>query len=148
MTLINLMKRGSAILLLISFFLPLSQCTKFDAHESSTAIYESYSAYSSYEWPSIGSSIALFLFSWPVIFQIIAFSRHTLVSPRITVILELFFSILTVCGISWLIYFGSRVQYGAFVAYGATIAYFGTTLWVLLASRPKAFKRDALKRAP
>ena len=89
MTLINLLKRGSAILLLISFFLPLSQCTKIDAHENSTPIYESYSAYSFYEWPSIDSSIALLLFSWPVIGQLIALSRRLLISPRIVAAIEL-----------------------------------------------------------
>ena len=150
--LISGLKRGSAILLLICFFMPLSQCTQKVAPEGAPAVTKAdtvISAYSAYAWPSIGSSVALLLFSWPAIGQVIALRRQAFSSPRIVAALELVLSILTACGISLLVMWGDRIQYGAFVAYGATITYCGATLWGLLSTRPNSpLKWDVLKNGP
>ena len=147
MSLISVIKRGSAILLLISFFLPLTQCTQILSSENSHVSSQAYSASSAYDWPSIGSSVALFLFSWPAIGQIIALRRQAYFSLRVVAI-EIVLSLLTLCGITWLVLWGSKIQYGAFIAYGATSAYLGAILWRLVSKRPSmAFKRDALKSA-
>ena len=148
MSLISVIKSGSSILLLVSFFLPLTQCTQKLSSENTQVSSQSYSASSAYDWPSIGSSVALFLFSWPALGQIIALRRQAYLSLRVVVAIEIALSLLTLCGITWLVLWGSKIQYGAFIAYGATSAYLGAILWWLVLKRPNmAFKRDVLKRS-
>ena len=148
MSLISAIKRGSSILLLICFFLPLSQCTQIVSPENPAAVSQIYSASSAYEWPSIGSSVALFLFLWPAIGQVIALRRKAYLSLRVVIVIEIVLSLLTLFGITWLVLWGSKIQYGAFIAYGATVAYLGATLWAHLSKRPNpAVKRDAPQAA-
>ena len=150
MSLLSAIKRGSSILLLICFFLPLSQCKQIASPENPVVVSQTYSASSTYEWPSIGSSVALFLFSWPAIGQVIALRRQAYLSLRVVIVVEIVLSLLTLLGITWLVFWGSKIQYGAFIAYGATVAYLGATLWAHLSKRPNpAFERDSAKaRSP
>ena len=113
-------KRIAAAGLAISFFLPLTSCSGRD-----------YSASSAYEWPSVGACVGLFLFFWPIGFEVAtglcARPRPALWIPR----LQIFLVACTVLGISWLLYWGQQVRYGAFVAYMSSVSY-GVVLWALV----------------
>ena len=104
-------KRIAAITLALSFFLPLSSCTNTDM-----------SAYSAYEWPSIGSSIAVMLFFWPLV-AVLVNLRNPQPTNAIRLLVEVNLCIATLSGITWLLFWGQSIRYGAVIAYLSIIGY-------------------------
>jgi hypothetical protein len=102
---IQLIKRVAALVLVASFFLPLSQCSlpATDA-ETGTKTFPGMvvdiSGFSAYEWPSLGSSIAAVLFGWAALIQLLALQRPGFESHRGVFALEVTLSVLTLAGIS------------------------------------------------
>jgi hypothetical protein len=109
----SLAKRIAAIILLVSFFLPLSQCsvTPPPRQEHQEVKNEVIYAYSAYEWPSFGGFAALAAFVWPMWF---AFRKSK--SPKMLLnSLELLLCASTVYMLAALTYLGSWL-YGAYLA--------------------------------
>lgn len=125
----NLAKRIAAITLVISFFLPLSQCSvtpppeKEHQEVKSEVVY----AYSAYEWPSLGSFATLAAFVWPLWF---AFKGNK--SPKMLVSgLELLLCTGTGFMLVALTYVGSWL-FGAYIAVLAICTYFLATVSQIL----------------
>jgi hypothetical protein len=131
---VQLTKRVAALLLLASFFLPLSQCSlpATDAETGTKAvpgIAADVSGFSAYEWPSIGSTVAAALFGWAALIQLLSLRSPGLESNRAVFALELTLCVLTVAGISWVVYsWGQNIRYGAVLAYAAVLAYLAATI--------------------
>ena len=130
----RLIKRIAAFVLAASFFLPLSQCT-LPATETETGtktfpgLVVDISGFSAYEWPSAGSSIAAVLFGWAAIVQLLALRVPGLDATRGFFALEIALSVLTIAGVSWLIYAGGQtIRYGALISYAAVLAYLGAAI--------------------
>jgi hypothetical protein len=128
MTPVPTIKRLAAIVLVVSFFLPLARCSlpTTDARTEKLApdIAVDISAYSAYEWPSAGSTIYSVLFGWAALIQILALRNPGLETRREVLALEITLSVLTIAGISWAIYtWGQSIRYGALMAYAAVIVY-------------------------
>jgi len=116
------------------FFLPLSQCT-LPATEAETGtktfpgLVVDISGFSAYEWPSAGSSIAAVLFGWAAIVQLLALRVPGLDASRGFFALEIALPVLTIAGVSWLIYAGGQaIRYGALISYAAVLAYLGAAI--------------------
>ena len=107
--------RVAAVILALSFFLPLSSCSNSDM-----------SAYSAYDWPSIGSTIAAILFFWPLVAMIVI-SRNASFS-RSKILTELVLCIATLGGITWIVFWGQSIRYGAVVSYLAIVSYTGALI--------------------
>lgn len=137
---VQLTKRIAALVLLASFFLPLSQCS-LPATDAETGTKNvpgfviDMSGFSAYEWPSVGSTIAAALFGWAALIQLLSLRNPGFETSRAMLGLELTLSVLTIAGISWLIYsWGQTIRYGALVAYAAVLAY----LFAAIAGRSAA----------
>jgi len=125
-----LIKRISSVILMLAFFLPLSQCSKLEGQSPNIhSIPVDIVAYSSYDWPSIGSSVAVAVFFWPVFLQIIVTMRPKRERNNVfPMVIEVFMCLLTATGISWLTFMGNSIRYGAWIAYSANGIYGGTLL--------------------
>ena len=119
----RLIKRIAALVLLVSFFLPLYQCTFQGESAGDPLLSYDISAFSAYSWPSVEITLAAFLFGWAAVLQMISFRRPTFEASRRTFALEVVLSLLAILGISWLIHWTQTIRYGAFVAYAAILAY-------------------------
>jgi hypothetical protein len=125
----QLVKRVAALILISSFFLPLSQCSLSTTDtETGTktlpGMVIDMSAFSAYKWPSVESTLVAVLFGWAALIQLLSLRRPGLNASRWIFAVEVALSLLTVGGVTWLVYsWGQTVRYGAFVAYAATIAY-------------------------
>jgi len=131
---IRLIRRIAALVLVATFFLPLSQCSlpATDA-ESGTktvpGIAVDISGFSAYEWPSVGSTFAAVLFGWAALIQLLSLRSPGLESNRVVFALEVTLCVLTIAGVSWLVYsWGQTIRYGAVLAYAAVLAYLGATI--------------------
>lgn len=131
---VQLIKRIAALVLVASFFLPLSQCS-LPAPDAETGtktapgISVDISGFSAYEWPSVGSTIAAVLFGWAALIQLLSLRRPGLKSNRIVFALEVTLCLLTIAGISWVVYsWGQSIRYGALLAYAAVLAYLGAAI--------------------
>jgi hypothetical protein len=130
----RLIKRIAAFILAASFFLPLSQCTlpATDAETGTTTfpgVVVDISGFSAYEWPSVGSSIAAVLFGWAALIQLLSLRSSGLYASRSVLALEITLSVLTIAGVSWLIYsWGQTIRYGALIAYAAVLTYLGAAI--------------------
>ena len=128
---VQLIKRIAALVLVASFFLPLSQCS-LPATDAETGtktlpgIAVDVSAFSAYEWPSVGSTVAAVLFGWAALIQLLSLRSPRLEPTRVVFALEVTLCVLTIAGISWLVYsWGQTIRYGALLAYAAVLAYLG-----------------------
>lgn len=131
MSVVVAIKRIAALCLLISFFLPLSQCTWQGARDEAPQVVVIY-AYSAYSWPSLGRASVYAAFFWPA-----ALSIAVLVWPalrrrgRTVAALELLFTL----GSAWMVFvlapLGS-LRYGGYLAWGAVAVYFCAALADLL----------------
>lgn len=144
---VNFAKRISSILLMAAFFLPLSQCTVLEGHSpNSHSVPYDVAAFSSYDWPSIGSLVALTLFFWPAFLQLISVIRPQRRNDSVwPIVMEACMCLLTGAGISWLTFMGNAVRYGAWVAYTATMIYFSAlAVELMLWRRLKVAGRESL----
>lgn len=128
-----IIKRIAAVVLVVSFFLPLARCSlsTTDARTEKLApdISVDVSAFSAYKWPSVGSSIYTVLFGWAALIQLLALRSPGLEAKRGVLALEITLSVLTVAGISWVIYtWGQSIRYGALTAYAAVVAYMAAAI--------------------
>jgi hypothetical protein len=126
------LKRMASVVLGAAFFLPLSKCSRVVVEPGGElhAIPVDTVAYSAYDWPSIGSTVALILFFWPLAVQCLAWKRAPLVKRAIwAVIVEFCVCLLTLAGISWLTFvLAQGIRYGALVAYAAIATYAGALI--------------------
>jgi len=128
-------KRVAAILLLLAFFLPLSQCTDSKTNPETKAIEKEVTvtyAYSGFEWSeSIGDlayeAAVCAAFLWPLVLSIASLIRSSL-NQKLTIgILELLLCIGSWYMLNVITSFG-ELRYGAYLAYGSIGLYFITTL--------------------
>jgi hypothetical protein len=125
----QLVKRIAALLLVGSFFLPLSQCSlpATDAEtgtKTAPGLVIDISAFSAYKWPSVESTLVALLFGWAALIQLLSPGSPGFDASRGIFAVEVTLSLLTIGGVSWLVYsWGQTIRYGAVVAYAATIAY-------------------------
>ena len=130
----RLIKRIAALVLVASFFLPLSQCSlpATDAEtgtKTAPGIAVDISGFSAYEWPSVESTIAAVLFGWAALIQLLSLRSPSLEANRVVFALEVALCVLTIAGISWLVYsWGQTIRYGALLAYAAALAYLGAAV--------------------
>ncbi|WP_284358211.1 hypothetical protein [Dyella nitratireducens] len=121
----QLLKRVSALLLAVSFFLPLTQCSQ-KLGDTSPPV--TVSASNAYEWPSLLSAVVLLLFFWPLVLQLWSAIKRIRITSRKASWIEFGLSILSLAGIAgialpWMLTFGASIRYGAFVASGSVLAY-------------------------
>lgn len=125
----QLVKRVAALILIGSFFLPLSQCSlpTTDAEmgtKTLPGLVIDMSAFSAYKWPSVESTLVAVLFGWAALIQLLSLRSPGFDASRGIFAVEVALSLLTLGGVSWLVYsWGQTIRYGALVAYAATIAY-------------------------
>jgi len=117
-------KRIAALVLAVSFFLPLSQCSdkREGAPQSHVQVYE-ITAFTAYKWPSFGSTIAVFLFFWPIALCSLESLGLAGFLAQHKLKVELVLTFLTLAGVVWLTLWGKSIRYGAFVAVGSILAY-------------------------
>lgn len=120
-----LLKRFYALLLAVSFFLPLTQCSQKMGGASSPEVI---TASSAYEWPGLLSTIALLLFFWPLAIQFWMVIKRLRLPSRKVSWMEVGLSTLSLTGISWLVLswhlsLGASVRYGAYLAWGGALVY-------------------------
>lgn len=123
-TMSKLMKRICALLLAISFFLPLAQCSQKMGDASPPL---AVSASNAYEWPSLFSTVLLLLFFWPLALVLWRAVTGRMPSRRASWI-ECSLSGATLVAICWLVLswrlsFGASIRYGAFIACGSVVGY-------------------------
>ena len=119
------LKRISSLVLAMSFFLPLTQCSQKLGDTSPPA---AISASNAYEWPSLFSIAALLLFFWPMAIQLWGVMKGRRPWGRKAHWAEVGLSALSLAGISWLVLpwslgLGASIRYGAYLAYGSVLAY-------------------------
>ncbi|WP_394778489.1 hypothetical protein [Undibacterium sp.] len=145
----KLAKRVAALVLLLSFFLPLSQCSsriadqEIAAQPASQAVQEAaqtatqaavsapaepptdIAAYSAYPWPSAASIVVLLLFAWPAALQLYALLKPDAFAANgyKWALLELPLIAVTLCCILLLSSLGQQLRYGAVVASAAAYCY-------------------------
>jgi hypothetical protein len=120
-----LLKRLSSLVLAISFFLPLTQCS---GKLGDTSPPDVMSASNAYAWPGVFSTLALLLFFWPLATQLWRMMKGLRLPSRKASWVEACLSVLSLAGISWLtlpwaIKFGASIRYGAYLAYGSAFVY-------------------------
>src|ERR1700761_7899282 len=125
-----LLKRFSALLLAVSFFLPLTQCSQ-KLGETSQSV--TMSGSNAYEWPGVFSTIAFLLFFWPLAMQLWRAMKGSRLPSRKVLWIEVGLSAVSIAGISllvfpWSLNFGASIRYGAYLAYGSVLTYGGTSL--------------------
>lgn len=120
-----LLKRIAALVLAISFFLPLTQCSqKLGDHSPPYVV----SASNADNWPGLFSTIYLLLFFWPLAIQVWRWMKRLRLPSRRASWIEAGLSLLSLAGVSWLIFpmvssFGASIRYGAYLAYGSAFTY-------------------------
>jgi hypothetical protein len=122
-------KRMAAILLLLAFFLPLSQCTVEQQTPDGKAVEPTTvvtSAYSSHEWPSADALATYGSFLWPLMLAVASLIWPALSKRAAIGVLELLLCAGSAYVLLTLIYFGD-IRYGAYVAAGAIGTYFIAT---------------------
>ncbi len=126
-----LAKRIAAVLLAISFFLPLAKCSAPvpPAGEVQEKVVEVTYAYSEYEWPSIEAFLAVLAFSWPLVFAILWPGKGR-IRIRITEVMLCAGSGWLVFGLLWL----RDLLIGGVVAVIALAVYAIATLYQLVAA--------------
>jgi hypothetical protein len=127
---LKLVKRISAILLAVSFFLPLTQCSQ-KVGDTSPPL--TMSAKDAFELANPFSIMVFLLFFWPVALQLWRLVTGKRMPDRKASWIELALSVLTVAGISWLVFpwmwkYGASIRYGAFLAYASALAYGAVSL--------------------
>lgn len=144
----KVVKRIAALALCISFFLPLSQCSRMEGNLSPSAVPIVIAAFSAYDWPSIGSSIAVVCFFWPAFVQLLSLFKEDALGGRWGWTVELVMCVLTAAGITWLILWGETVRFGALIAYAAVAAYAAALLRKRSLGTPNLkFDTDATRRS-
>ncbi len=120
----SLVRRAAAAVLAVSYFLPLAQCPSVprtgDINQSPDPF--DIFAFSAFTWPSFGSIVALALFFWPVVTELIRTFRPRK-RVRFGLGLLLILCVLSLAAVSWLVVWGRTIRYGAFAAYGAIVGY-------------------------
>lgn len=126
---IVVLKRVAALCLLISLFLPISQCTyapNLEDQNQNPQVLVKY-PYSAYSWPSIERVATYAAFLWPMVFSI-AGAVWPRARERLALgVLEFLFCI----GSAWMLFVLTalgELKYGGYVAIGSLSAYFGATL--------------------
>ncbi|GGC60254.1 hypothetical protein [Undibacterium terreum] len=146
---LTIIKRVAALILMLSFFLPLSQCSSKYAEQrpgtesaagtsaqTNNVTTTDISAYSVYPWPSVASIAVLLLFAWPAVLQLGLWLKPS-AGTRSWMLLELPLIALTLSFIAFLCGWGQGLRYGAFIASGAAVAY-GTATFITLTGLMKA----------
>jgi hypothetical protein len=115
-----IIKRIAAVILMVAFFLPLSQCRAptpptNDAQELKMEVTYAYSAY---QWPGAESFAAFFAFFWPVMFSFLGRVKSKLLINSI----ELLLCVGTGFMLFALTYMGSLLL-GAYVAIALLVVY-------------------------
>jgi hypothetical protein len=129
-------KRICSMVLLACFFLPLARCTtKAEACElpascvtkSSEPDNSDISAFSLYQSADVQTVEAVFLFAWPLLLQLLNLRFPQLGSSRVTMLVELVLTILTIAAvvslISWLAQWGTQLRNGSYLAILAVAMY-------------------------
>jgi hypothetical protein len=139
---IVVIKRIAALCLLVSFFLPLSQCSLATVAEFPQPVRELQSqpgkgvivtyAYSAYSWKGWQRPAAYAAFLWPVLLSIVLTVWPALRSRGRTIAaLEL----LLCLGSAWMVLgltMLGEMRYGGYIAWTALLVYFGAALADLL----------------
>lgn len=123
----RLIRRLAALALMVSFFLPLAQCTRKDAQ--GVVATSELRAVSAYHWPSKEAAATLALFAWPALAQLAALRRRQVPRhPWLALAGEVLLCALSAAWVGWLALWGHSLRYGAFVAWAALAAYLGAGL--------------------
>jgi hypothetical protein len=130
-------KRISAVLLAVSFFLPLAQCSQKVGEKSAPV---TVTASNTYEGLTLLSILFLVVFFWPLALQLWRTIKRVRVTTRNASWMEFGLSVLSLAGVTWLVVpplnAGASVRYGAFVAYASLLAYGAVSLVEGMTSRP------------
>jgi hypothetical protein len=121
-----LLKRIAALLLAVSFVLPLTQCSQ---KVGDTGASVTVSASTAYDWPGALSTITLLLFFWPLAVQIWRFVAKVRAPSRRAAWIEFGLSLASLAGISCLVFLSSLLWFGATIRYGAFIAYLSALVY-------------------
>ena len=128
----SFIKRIAAIALVVGFFLPLTRCSTFEIDHQTGRLVQGIaadvSAFNAYEWPSVGSTISLALFGWAALIQLLVLRRSSIESNSGVFAVEVILFMMTVAGISWIVYWGQGIRYGALICYAAIGAYLGAAI--------------------
>lgn len=122
-------KRAAALCLLVSLFLPVSQCTYDPGPESRSReaqVIVSY-PYKAYSWPSMERIAVYAAFLWPAVLMIAGAALPIARHGSAVAALEL----LLCAGSAWMLFVLTalgELRYGAYVASGSVVGYFGATL--------------------
>ncbi len=116
----TIIKRIASVILIVAFFMPLSQCSVStpptnDPQESKMEITYAYSAY---QWPSAWSIVALLAFFWPFLFSFYWHGK----SKMIINIIELLLCVGTGFMLFTLTYMGGLLM-GAYIAIASLTVY-------------------------
>lgn len=137
MRFLRILKRVAAVLILISFFLPLSRCTRATEHAddagkvaTSTVEHTDYSAMSIVE-PELGGVIILFLFVWPLFLQLVLASRFQHFERSYLVLVGEIILLTATCMVAFQLASMGEIRYGAIVFAVAAVVYGSTTLFGL-----------------
>ena len=133
-----LLKRISALMLAVSFFLPLTQCSQKMGDTSPPV---AMSASNAFEWPGLFATAVLLLFLWPVAVQLWRVMKRLSLPSHKASWIEVELSVLSLMGISclvmpWHLSFGASIRYGAYLAYGSAFAYGALSLVEAITSSP------------
>jgi len=120
-----LVKRIAAAVLCVCFFLPIASCNPKAALPGEVQAGPiNIAAYSSYEWPSIGSALLTVAFFGPAALQLIILRNSAGSKTKRFAIVEIISSGFCLISVTWLLLWGGSVRYGAFIAYSMAGAYF------------------------
>ncbi|WP_256646493.1 hypothetical protein [Thermomonas paludicola] len=158
-------KRIATLLLLASFFLPLSRCASLSnqpVSEDGTTVVQGdgttlvekeyfdvhgYDLVSLKDWP-----LWLLAFTWPLMFQVLALTARQKANSKPIMLLEALLLVFSAFQISYLIYNSDAIRYGALVAYSGLFAYIAALVMQLRSATPNnSFKPSPLRglgRAP
>lgn len=117
-------KRISAAMLLIAFFLPLSKCTLHPPPEEvnqKPSVEDTY-AYTAYEWPSLNAALAVLAFVWPLFFVFSSAVKPGLNQLLFINIIELFLCLGSGTMITIITYLGELMS-GAYMAAISLVLY-------------------------
>jgi hypothetical protein len=120
----RIVRRLSALLLAVSYVLPIGSCSSTSTH-----------AVDAYPWPSVQAVITALLFLWPLAVELLVRPRRPLrVRGQVAVVAG---CMATIGGI-WLLGFvmANGPRYGAFVALGSVAVYASASLADSVRRRP------------
>ncbi len=138
------MKRAAALCLLVSLFLPVSQCTYEPDPEGGireTRVIVSY-PYTAYSWPGMQRVATYAAFLWPTVLMIAGAVSPVARDRSAVAALE----VLLCVGSAWMLFLLTalgELRYGAYVAIGSLAVYFSATLAELLNGLRRRFTKHS-----